>query len=34
MYYETYHAIADVNQPYEAYDHIQTGSRVGYATAN
>lgn len=34
MYYETYHNIENVNRPYEDYNHIQTGSRVGFATAN
>jgi len=34
LYYETYHAIANVDQPYELYDDLQTGSRVGYATGN
>lgn len=34
MYYENYHNVENVNRPYEDYNHIQTGSRVGFATAN
>ena len=34
MYFENFHAIENRDQPYQHYDHIQTGSRVGYATAN
>lgn len=34
MYYENFHVLHDVNQPYELYDRTQSGSRVGFATAN
>jgi hypothetical protein len=34
MYYENYHVIDNVEEMYEQYDHLQTGSRVGYSTAN
>ncbi|WP_162606220.1 LamG domain-containing protein [Jiangella asiatica] len=32
-YYETIHAIENVDAPYQHYDHRHVGSRVGYATA-
>lgn len=34
MYYENFHNIENPDQPYENYDHIQAGSRVGFATAD
>jgi len=34
LYYELYHSLRNVNQPYEFYNNLQTGSRVGYATGN
>lgn len=34
MYYENFHAIDDINVPYQFYDHPHVGSRVGYAVAN
>lgn len=34
LYYENFHAIDDINQPYQHYNDPQAGSRVGYATAN
>ncbi len=34
MYYENFHAIEDVNEPYQYYNHPETGSRVGYAVGN
>ena len=33
MYFENFHAIEDRDVPYQHYDHLQTGSRVGFATA-
>jgi len=34
MYYENFHVIDNVEVPYEHYDHLQSGSRVGFAVAN
>ncbi len=33
QYYENYHSIGDVNAPYQHYNAVQAGSRVGFATA-
>jgi hypothetical protein len=33
LYYENFHAVDDVNQPYASYANPQAGSRVGLATA-
>jgi hypothetical protein len=34
LYYENYHAVGNVDRPYEGYDAVAIGSRVGFATAN
>lgn len=34
LYYEAFHAIDDVNVPYQNYDHLQAGSRLAFATGN
>lgn len=34
QYYENFHAIDDIDAPYQFYDHPHVGSRVGYAVAN
>jgi len=34
MYYENFHAIDNVNAPYQNYDALHAGSRGGYATGN
>ena len=34
LYYEGFHAIDDVNAPYQNYDALDAGSRLCYATAN
>ncbi len=33
LYYENFHAVDDVDQPYQSYSNPQAGSRVGFATA-
>ena len=33
LYYENFHAVDDVDQPYQDYSNPQAGSRVGFATA-
>jgi hypothetical protein len=34
MYYENFHQIGDVDAPYQNYDALHAGSRLGYATGN
>lgn len=34
LYYENFHSIDDVNNPYDHYDATHSGSRVGFATGN
>lgn len=34
MYYENYHSVNDINKPYDQYDKVNSGSRVGFATGN
>lgn len=34
MYYENYHSVKNINQPYDRYDDVHSGSRLGFATAN
>jgi hypothetical protein len=34
LYYENYHVVENTEQPYDQYDALHSGSRVGFATAN
>lgn len=34
MYYENYHSIENIDNPYDLYDAMHSGSRVGYCTGN
>lgn len=34
LYYENYHAVKNIDNPYDLYDNVHSGSRVGFAIGN